>query len=92
MIKLIAKVPIEMFNKVLVTPQGNSFLIKCNAFHFRAVGKDGAEGHPPPPSLPASFPAAKFFFHVKSENIKFLDVKNIRDLSLFIEQDISDKK
>ena len=31
------------------------------------------------------------FFHVKSEKIKFLHVKNIWDLSLFLEQDLSDK-
>ena len=40
----------------------------------------------------SSFPGAKVFFHVKSETIKFLQVKSISDLSLFIEQDISDKK
>ena len=34
----------------------------------------------------------KLPFHLKLENIKFLDVKNIWDLSLFIEQDIRDKK
>ena len=38
------------------------------------------------------FPGAKFFSHVKSEHIKFLHVKNIWDLSLFIEHDISLKK
>ena len=32
------------------------------------------------------------FFQVKSENIKFLHVKNIWDLSVFIEQALSDKK
>ena len=34
------------------------------------------------------------FFHVKSEskNIKFLHVNNMQDFSLFIEQDISNKK
>ena len=32
------------------------------------------------------------FFHVILENIKFLHVKNIWGMSLFIEQDISDKK
>ena len=43
-----------------------------------------------PPLAP--FPGANFFFHIKSENIKFLHVKvsNI-DLSLFIERDIRDK-
>ena len=38
------------------------------------------------------FPGANFFFDVKSENIKFLHMKNIWGLRLFIEQDISDKK
>ena len=35
----------------------------------------------------------KNFFYVKSEseNIKFLHVNNMRDFSLFIEQDISNK-
>ena len=32
------------------------------------------------------------FFHVKLKNIKFLQVSNMWDFSLFIEQDISDKK
>ena len=34
----------------------------------------------------------KFFFHVKSENIKSFHVMNIWKFGLFIEQDISDKK
>ena len=34
----------------------------------------------------------KFFFPRKTENIKFTHVNNKRDLSLFIEQNISDKK
>ena len=33
----------------------------------------GAPDRPPPPL----FPRAKFFFHVKTETIKFLQVKNI---------------
>ena len=41
---------------------------------------------------PHHFLEQKNFFHVISENITFLHVKNIWDLSLFIEQDISDKK
>ena len=57
----------------------------------------GAEGapHPPthtPPPPHTPFPEAKFFSHVKSEHVKFLHVKNISDLSLLIEHDISDKK
>ena len=51
-------------------------------FLFRAVEK----GEPPFPG------AKKIFFHVKSENIKCLHVDNIWDFSLFIEEDISDKK
>ena len=35
---------------------------------------------------------AKFFFPVKSGTRKYLQVKNIWDLSLFIGRDISDKK
>ena len=31
------------------------------------------------------------FFHLKLENIKFIHVSNMRDLTLFIEQDVSDK-
>ena len=34
----------------------------------------------------------KFFFPPKIGTVKFLQVKNIWDLSLFIEQDISDEK
>ena len=34
----------------------------------------------------------KFFFHMKLENIKFLYVNNKWDFSLFIEQDMIDKK
>ena len=50
-------------------------------------GKEERGGASPPP-----FPGAKSFFHVKSETIKSLQVKNIWDLSLFIERGISDKK
>ena len=34
----------------------------------------------------------KIFFHVKSENIIFLHVNNVWDFSLFIEQNIDDKR
>ena len=51
------------------------------------VGGGGSRGQPPTISW-----SKIFFFHVKSENIKFLHVKNIWDLSLFIEEDISYKK
>ena len=54
-------------------------------FNSRAVGK-GAPGRGGHHFL------EEFFFHVKSETVKFLQGKKIRDLSLFIEQDISDKK
>ena len=48
-------------------------------------GKGGQEGG-------STISWRKFFFHVKSETVKFLQVKNIWDSSLFIEQDISDEK
>ena len=35
---------------------------------------------------------SKIFFHVNLENIKFLHVNKMWDFSLFIEQNISDKK
>ena len=38
------------------------------------VGAGGGAPDRPPPPL---FPRAKFFFHVKTETIKFLQVKNI---------------
>ena len=58
-----------------------------------AVEKEEAGGHQPPPPPPPPFSGAKMFFsHVKSKNLKFLPVNNIRDFSLFIEQGISDKK
>ena len=60
--------------------QAQSVVAKCT-YKLRETG-----------GQPAPFPGAKFFSHVKSEHIKFLHVKNIWDLSLFIEQDISDKK
>ena len=47
---------------------------------------------PPPPPPPRHFVEQKFSFHAKSENIKLLHVNNMWDFSLFIEQDISDKK
>ena len=64
--------------------------------YYRPVGKEGAgrRQHPPPPSPtpPPPFPGVKkFFFLVKSEN-KIFTCENLRDLNLFIEQDISDKK
>ena len=34
---------------------------------------------------------SKIFFHLNSENIKFVHVKNMWDFSLFIEQGLSDK-
>ena len=43
------------------------------------------------PRLPP-FSAANVFFHVNPENKKFLHVNKMWDFSLFIEQDISDKK
>ena len=60
--------------------------------YSRAVDKGGTGGggdasHPHPP---APFP--HLFFYVKLENIKFLHVNNIWDFSLFVEEDISDKK
>ena len=49
-------------------------------------------GAPTPPPPPPFSGAKMFFSHVKSKNLKFLPVNNIRDFSLFIEQGISDKK
>ena len=45
-----------------------------------------------PASSPRDFQKHKFFFHVKLGNIKFLHVNNMGNYSLFIEQDLSDKK
>ena len=64
---------------------------------LRAEGEGGQRGchtppHTHPPHTHTPFPEAKFFSHVKSEHVKFLHVKNISDLSLLIEHDISDKK
>ena len=59
---------------------------------LRAEGEGGQRGRPTPPPPHTPFPEAKFFSHVKSEHVKFLHVKNISDLSLLIEHDISDKK
>ena len=54
-----------------------------------AVEKGGGvlapQPHPP-------FPSENYFSLVISENIQSLDVKNMWDFSLFIEQDVSDKK
>ena len=59
----------------------------------RTVGKGEGGGRPRQHPLPTHhFLEQKNVFHVKSENIRFLDVNNMRDFSLFIEQDISDKK
>ena len=61
----------------------------------RERGGEGAGGDaspPPPPPPPRHFVEQKFSFHAKSENIKLLHVNNMWDFSLFIEQDISDKK
>ena len=65
--------------------KGNIHFYVCR--QGRRERRQGALATPPPP-----FPGAKYFFHVKSENIKVLHVKNIYDLSAFIEQGISDKK
>ena len=43
-------------------------------------------------AIPPLFPGAKFFFHLKSENIKFLHENNTWGISFFTEQDKSDKK
>ena len=58
----------------------------------RAVEKEGAGGGNSPPPCPTISWSKNVFSHVKSENLKFLHVNNIRDFSLFIEQNISDKK
>ena len=61
--------------------------------NYRAVEKRGqGDGRPPypPPPPPTISQTKQFFSHVKSENIKFLHV--ITCESIFIEQDISDKK
>ena len=81
----------ELQKKCFIEP-GESCLIDWK-LHYRVVEKgdrgQGRRQH----SLPfPPFPGAKFLFHVKSENRKFLHVKNIWNLSLFVEQDISDKK
>ena len=52
--------------------------------------RERGQGHEPPP-LFLPFPGAKFFFHVKSENKSFTCKEHV-DLSLFIEQEICDKK
>ena len=59
---------------------------------FRAVERGGQGGTPPPPPPPHHIQDQKIFFHVKLGNIKFLHVSNMWDYSLFIEQDLSDKK
>ena len=70
-----------------------SQLIVYELCFYRAVEKKGQGGGgaaPIPP--PHQFQEQKFFLHVKTENTKFLHVNNICDFSLFIKQDINDKK
>ena len=56
----------------------------------KAVEKGGGgAGGGSPPTISWS---KNCFSHVKLENLKFLHVNNMLDFSLFIEQDISDKK
>ena len=56
-------------------------------------GPQGKRGQEVGGASPLTISRSKIiFFQVKSENIKFLHVKNIWDLSVFIEQAISDKK
>ena len=59
------------------------------AFQLRTVEKRGWAGGR---QAPHHFVEQKCFFHTKSENIKFLHVSYMWDFSLFIEQDVSDKK
>ena len=61
-------------------------------YYLMAVGKVEPWGGVPATAPPPTISWSKFFFQVKSENIQFFHVKNILDLSLFIEQEISDKK
>ena len=53
----------------------------------REMGGGAGGGSPPTISW-----SKNCFSHVKLENLKFLHVNNMLDFSLFIEQDISDKK
>ena len=92
-------------NKDLEYQSGQTTLGFVDAYHlcdypsqsaqcyFQGQWEGGIALHPPIHSSPSSpFTGARFFFHVKLENIKFLDVNNIWDFRLFIEQDISNKK
>ena len=54
------------------------------------VEKGGGEGGKD--VSPILLPGAKFFFHVKSENIEFWHVNNMWGISFFTEQGKSDKK
>ena len=58
----------------------------------KGEGRGGGGRQRQHPLATHHFLEQKNVFHVKSENIRFLDVNNMRDFSLFIEQDISDKK
>ena len=59
---------------------------------IRAIETETAGGAPGSPAFSHLFLQQHFCFYVKSENTKFLLVKNMWDFSLFIEQGISDKK
>ena len=67
-------------------------LLFLNWDFIRTVEKGGPGGEivPSLPPLPHHFLELNFLSHVKSE--KFLHVNNMWDFSLFIKQDISDKK
>ena len=61
----------------------------------RRERRGGAGGAPAPPPFPTMSWSKKKFFHVKLENkifVKLLHVNNMWDFSLFIEQDVGDKK
>ena len=60
--------------------------------HSQGCRERGGRGGNSPPPCPTISWSKNVFSHVKSENLKFLHVNNIRDFSLFIEQNISDKK
>ena len=78
---------------VLVIQHMETWVLLFSNWDFiRAVEKGGPGGRqsPPSPPPPPHFLELNFFSHVKSE--KFLHVNNMWDFSLFIEQDISDKK
>ena len=62
-----------------------------------AIEKGETEGSTslPPPPLPPPYPGAKFLSTLNRKHqifVKLLHVNNLWDLSLFIEQDLSDKK